>query len=183
MEQKLPIDSKLTAGVAALGLLACAGCAGTEALAAGAMGDAFAAAAGIPQMDAFLPYESQVAPTQAMPIDGEYTISTLGKRVRIDRGRGYAVDPWTHAMTLKIRPNMVVTKDIRQISATEYSGQDLPLLGAATMKVQPDGRISVSIASIPPYNYVLIPTEGSAPTPTPMPIQDNEEADESGWVD
>ncbi len=153
---------RLSTGIAALSLLASAGCAGTEAIAAGPMGDAFAAAAGIPQMDAFLQYETQVPPGEALPIDGDYTISTLGKRIRIDRGRGYALDPWTHAMTLKIRPNMVVSKDFRQISATEYTSQDLPLLGTATMKVQPDGRIAVNVASIPPYSYFLIPVEGSA---------------------
>lgn len=159
---------RLMAGISALSLLASAGCAGTEALAAGPMGDAFAAAAGIPQMDAFLQYETQVPPTEALPIDGDYTISTLGKRIRIDRGRGYALDPWTHAMTLKIRPNMVVSKDFRQISATEYTSQDLPLLGTATMKVQPDGRIAVNVASVPPYSYFLIPVAGSA-TPAPEP--------------
>ena len=174
MRNTLKINPRLGAGIAALGLLASAGCAGTEALAAGPMGDAFAAAAGIPQMDAFLQYESQVPPTQALPIDGDYTISTLGKRIRIDRGRGYAIDPWTHAMTLKIRPNMVVSKDFRQISATEYTAQDLPLLGTATMKVQPDGRIAVSVASIPPYNYFLLPVEGSvAPGAGITPPQNN----------
>lgn len=160
MSAKTEQTPRLFAGIAALGLFATAGCAGTEALAAGPMGDAFAAAAGIPQMDAFLDYETQVPPTEALPIDGDYTISTLGKRIRIDRGRSYALDPWTHAMTLKIRPNMVIGKDFRQISATEYTSQDLPLLGTATMKVQPDGRIAVSVASIPPYKYVLLPVDG-----------------------
>ncbi|MEO1554507.1 MAG: hypothetical protein AAFR82_11305 [Pseudomonadota bacterium] len=166
MSDKTKLTPRVCAGLASLSLFAMAGCAGTEALAAGAMGDAFASAAGIPQMDAFLPYETQVPATEALPIDGDYTISTLGKRVRIDRGRSYALDPWTHAMTLKIRPNMVVGKDFRQISATEYTSQDLPLLGAATMKVQSDGRIAVSVASIPPYNYTLLPTERTtAPDP------------------
>jgi hypothetical protein len=161
MSVKTDSASKLLAGAAALSLLASTGCAGTEAIAAGPMGDAFAAAAGIPQMDAFLEYESQVPPTQALPIDGDYTISTLGKRIRIDRGRSYALDPWTHAMTLKIRPNMVIAKDFRQISATEYTSQDLPLLGTATMKVQPDGRIDVNVASFPPYKYALLPVQGT----------------------
>jgi len=161
MSVKTDLTPRVCAGIAAISLFASAGCAGTEAIAAGAMGDAFAAAAGIPQMDAFLEYETQVPPTEALPIDGDYTISTLGKRIRIDRGRGYALDPWTHAMTLKIRPNMVVSKDFRKISATEYTSQDLPLLGTATMTVQPDGRIAVNVASIPPYSYVLIPVEGS----------------------
>lgn len=174
MEHRKSKTTRWYSGVAALGLLAITGCAGTEAIAAGPMGDAFAAAAGIPQMDAFLPYESQVPPTQALPIDGDYTISTLGKRVRIDRGRSYALDPWTHAMTLKIRPNMVVAKDFRQISATEYTSEDLPLLGTASMTVQPDGRIAVNVASIPPYSYFLLPVEGGA---APAPVDGDRPVD------
>lgn len=175
MRVEIDLTRRVCAGIAALGLVASAGCAGTEALAAGPMGDAFAAAAGIPQMDAFLQYETQVPPTEALPIDGDYTISTLGKRIRIDRGRSYALDPWTHAMTLKIRPNMVVAKDFRQVSATEYTSQDLPLLGTATMKVQPDGRIAVSVASIPPYNYFLLPVEGGV---APEPVRDDPPKDD-----
>ena len=146
------------AGAAAIML---AGCAGTEAIAAGTMGDAFAAAAGIPQMDAFLPYATQVPETEPLSIDGDYKISTLGKTIRIDKGRAYAIDPWTHALTLKIRPNMVVIKDIRQTGARTYTGEDLPLLGTSTMTALPDGRISVSVASIPKYDYVLMPVSGS----------------------
>lgn len=144
-------------GAAALIL---SGCAGTEALAAGTMGDAFAAAAGIPQMDAFLPYSTQVPETEPLAIDGDWKISTLGKTIRIEKGRAYALDPWTHALTLKIRPNMVIIRDIRQTGPNTFTGQDLPLLGASTMTQLPDGRISVSVASIPKYDYFLLPAEG-----------------------
>ena len=164
---------KLGVSITSLAALTVSGCAGTEAIAAGAMGDAFAAAAGIPQMEAFLPYETQVPPTEALAIDGDYKISTLGKTVRIDRGRAYAIDPWTHALTLKIRPNMVVQKDIRQTGPNTYTGEDLPLLGTATMTALPDGRISVSVASIPKYDYVLIPVGGvQMPRDEYAPIED-----------
>lgn len=162
-------------GAAALIL---SGCAGTEAIAAGTMGDAFAAAAGIPQMDAFLPYATQVPETEALEIDGDWKISTLGKTIRIEKGRAYALDPWTHALTLKIRPNMVVIKDIRQTGPTTFTGEDLPLLGTSTMTQLPDGRISVSVASIPKYDYVLLPVDGrqyadngSGSTPQPSDPQ------------
>ncbi|MEM8634868.1 MAG: hypothetical protein AAGF33_07820 [Pseudomonadota bacterium] len=169
----IPNNKKLGASIASLAALAVTGCAGTEAIAAGAMGDAFAAAAGIPQMEAFLPYETQVPPTEPLAIDGDYKISTLGKTIRIDRGRAYAIDPWTHALTLKIRPNMVVQKDIRKTGPNTYTGEDLPLLGTATMTALPDGRISVSVASIPKYDYVLIPVGGpQTPSPEPAPIEE-----------
>lgn len=166
-------NKKLGVSAASLAALVVTGCAGTEAIAAGAMGDAFAAAAGIPQMEAFLPYETQVPPTEPLAIDGDYKISTLGKTIRIDRGRAYAIDPWTHALTLKIRPNMVVQKDIRQTGANTYTGEDLPLLGTATMTALPDGRISVSVASIPKYDYVLIPVGGvQTPIADYEPVED-----------
>lgn len=166
-------NKKLGVSAASLAALALAGCAGTEAIAAGTMGDAFAAAAGIPQMEAFLPYETQVPPTEPLAIDGDYKISTLGKTIRIDRGRAYALDPWTHALTLKIRPNMVVQKDIRQTGANTYTGEDLPLLGTATMTALPDGRIDVKVASIPKYAYMLIPVSGfQTPSADYTPVDD-----------
>lgn len=172
-------NKKLGVSVASLAALAVTGCAGTEAIAAGTMGDAFAAAAGIPQMEAFLPYETQVPPTEPLAIDGDYKISTLGKTVRIDRGRAYAIDPWTHALTLKIRPNMVVQKDIRQTGPTTYTGEDLPLLGTATMTALPDGRIDVTVASIPKYAYVLIPVGGVQTPRTDYPPIEEPDAPEN----
>jgi hypothetical protein len=152
--------------LAGLGLVLVSACAGTEAIAAGTMGDAFAAAAGIPQMDAFLPYAEDVPETEALSIDGDWKISTLGKTIRIDSGRAYALDPWTHAMTLKVRRNMVVMRNIRKIDAETFSGDDLPLMGPATMTQLDDGRLSVTVQSFPPYKYFLIPVSSrAAPDP------------------
>lgn len=151
--------------VCASSALALSGCAGMDAIAAGPMGDMAATAAGIPQTGAFLPNKSAVAPGPRMSIDGTYTISTLGKRITIDRGRAYAVDGWTHAMTLKIMPDMVTTRNIMQVDETTYTGDDLPMLGKATMTVQPDGRIATVIAGMIPYRYVLIPAENYADAP------------------
>lgn len=146
-------------------MLVLTGCAGMDAIAAGPMGDMAATAAGIPQTGAFLPNKSAVAPGPRMDIDGTYTISTLGKRITIDRGRGYAVDGWTHALTLKIRPDMVTMRNIVQIDNTTYAGDDLPLLGKATLKVQPDGSIATVVAGMIPYRYTLLPVAVYAHSP------------------
>lgn len=158
--------------------LTLAGCAGMDAMAAGPMGDMAATAAGIPQTGAFLPNKSAVAPGQRMDIDGTYTISTLGKRITIDRGRGYAVDGWTHALTLKIRPDMVTMRNIMQIDDTTYAGDDLPLLGKATLKVQPDGSIATVVAGMIPYRYTLIPAASYNDRPADdYPPEDDYEED------
>lgn len=159
----------LLAAASTGGILVLTGCAGMDAMAAGPMGDMAATAAGIPQTTAFLPNKSAVAPGPRMDIDGTYTISTLGKRITIDRGRGYAVDGWTHALTLKIQPDMVTMRNITQIDETTYAGDDLPLLGKATLKVQPDGSIATVVAGMIPYRYTLIPTSGY----NQRPIGDN----------
>ena len=74
---------------------------------------AFGQTGQIPQIPAFLPMMTAVPVTQAQPIDGIWTISSLGKRIRIEGGRAYAVDPWVHMFVLKIQPGMVVIKDIQ----------------------------------------------------------------------
>lgn len=171
---------ELSAAGAALMLLSVGGCAGMDAMAAGPMGDAFAAASGIPQMQAFLPYAHNVPQTGALEIDGDYTISTLGKSVRFEGGRAFALAPWTHALTLKIQPNMVVIQNIRQTGSGTYVGDDLPLMGPATMTVMPDGQIAVSVDAMVDYQYVLIPeTSASSPDykpPSPPPA----DAEETG---
>lgn len=132
-------------------------CAATDAITTGPMGDAFASAVGIPQMDAFLPYAAQVPPSESLPIDGDWTVSTIGKTIRIEGGRAIAIDPWTHAMTLKVRPNMVVMRDIKQISDTHYTAYNLPIPGETELIRQPDGTIAATVNGIPRYQFVLIP--------------------------
>ncbi|MEQ3747147.1 MAG: hypothetical protein ABNH53_13055 [Henriciella sp.] len=168
----------ILASASALGAVLLTGCAGMDAIAAGPMGDMAATAAGIPQTGAFLPNKSAVAPGPRMDIDGTYTISTLGKRITIDRGRGYAVDGWTHAFTLKIRPDMVTIRNIMKIDDTTYAGDDLPLLGKSTMKVQPDGSIATVVSGMIPYRYTLIPTE-----PRPVPASDPSVNEPTGGQD
>jgi hypothetical protein len=112
----------------------------------------------IPQVPAFLPIVTDVPMTQRLPIDGEWVISTIHKRIRIEGGRAYALDPWVHLFVLKIEPLMVVLKDMQRTSPGQYTGQDLPLLGKFTASIAPDGSLSVSVAgAMGPARYSLIP--------------------------
>lgn len=167
-----------------LGLLSATGCAAGTSLAAGGMGDAFAQAAGIPQMNAFLPNKATVAATERMDIDGVYMISTIGKAIRIERGRAYAVDSWLHMLTLKVQPDMVVMRNIQQTGPTTYVADDLPLMGKADMTVSPDGAIAVTVAgSVGPAQYVLVPAAGTTPAPSPDYGDDIEDTPDEDLAD
>jgi hypothetical protein len=148
--------------------------------------EAVAQAAGIPQVNAFLPDKYAVAETEALPIDGVWMISTIGKRIRIERGRAYAVDSWLHFFTLKVQPDMVVLRNFQRTSAGHYAADDLPLLGPAQFRLTPDGNLSATVQGVlGPAFYVLVKREvdddaalqaelaamvgGGAPTPLPPP--------------
>jgi hypothetical protein len=114
----------------------------------------------IPQIPAFLPTMDQVTPSQAMPLDGTWLISSNRKRIRIEAGRAYAVDSWLHLFVLKIEPSMVVIKNILPTGPGVYSGEDLPLMGKWTAKSQADRSLSVSVAgTLGPVNYKLTPMQ------------------------
>lgn len=112
----------------------------------------------IPQIPAFLPNAASVPQTKQYPIDGEWMINDIGKRIRIERGRAYAVDPWVHLFVLKIQPLMVVSKDWRRVGKGQYTGEDLPLMGKFNATLTPDGNMNVSIAgALGPVNLTFSP--------------------------
>lgn len=55
---------------------------------------------------AFLPMADSVPRSESLDIDGIWRINTLGKRIRIEDGRAYAVDDWLHLFTLHVQPNI-----------------------------------------------------------------------------
>jgi hypothetical protein len=111
----------------------------------------------IPQIPAFLPSVNQVPATKPSPIDGTWIIDAIGKTVRIQSGRAYAVDGWLHLFVLKISPGMVVIKNVSRTRPGEYSGDDLPLMGKWTARIQPNRQLAVSVASAIPANYTMTP--------------------------
>lgn len=128
------------------------------------MSDAIAEAAGIPNIPAFLPDKYSVARSEALPIDGVWLISTIKKKIRIEQGRAYAVDPWLHMLVLKVQPDMVVMQNFRRSDAGTYQADDLPLLGPATMKLNGEGNLDVSVqGKLGPVRYGLVRLEAQYP--------------------
>lgn len=156
-------------------LLSLGGC----ATAAGGMGEAMAVAAGVPVMDGFLPYSTAVPATAPMAIDGTYAISTIGKRIRIEGGRAYAVDGWLHMMSLRIKPGMVVMRNFTETGNGTYQADDLPLMGRATLSEMPNGSLQVSIKGTIPAQYVLVPAGQQGGPPPAPPEYDYEEPPEA----
>jgi len=117
-------------------------------------------AAGIPQIPAFLPDKYSIEETAALPIDGVWSISTINKKIRIERGRAFAVDPWLHMFVLKIQPDMVVLQNFQRTAAGKFTADDLPLVGPATFSLRPDGNMDVTVnGSLGPISYKLIKRE------------------------
>ena len=114
----------------------------------------------IPQIPAFLPTADQVPAAQPMPLDGTWLVNTIRKKIRIEGGRAYAVDPWVHMFVLKVEPGMVVLRDIAPAAPGKYTGSDLPLMGQLTATVQPDRSLAVSVqGALMPVQYQLIPVQ------------------------
>ncbi|MCP5368362.1 MAG: hypothetical protein H6907_09865 [Hyphomicrobiales bacterium] len=125
-----------------------------------ALGVALAPAPASAQVPAFLPMKDAVEPGPVLPTDGVWTISTIGKRIRIEAGRAYAVDPWLHLFVLQVQPDMVVLRNFRQAGPGTFTADDLPLLGPATFRLTSDGRLNATVqGSLGPVGYVLIPQQ------------------------
>ncbi|MEO1020050.1 MAG: hypothetical protein AAFY56_20520 [Pseudomonadota bacterium] len=157
MFEKINTRHCIVGAFAASALFTMGGCATGTALAAGPAGEMAMAAAGVPQFQAFLPNKAAVPATTEMDIDGIWTISTIGKRIRIDRGRAYAVDPWLHMLSLKVQPDMVVMRNIAPNGDGAYIGDDLPLMGKATLIENSSGGLNVTVqGALGPASYQLI---------------------------
>jgi hypothetical protein len=112
----------------------------------------------IPEIPAFLPDVASVPASQSTPIDGEWRIDSIRKRIRIEDGRAYAIDPWFHLFTLRIQPRMVVISDISRTGTRTYTGQDLPLVGHWNAQLMPDGTLVANVAGVlGPARYTLSP--------------------------
>lgn len=112
----------------------------------------------IPQIPAFLPMAMDVPISKRMPIDGEWMINDIRKRIRIEGGRAYAVDSWLHLFVLKVQPMMVVSQDWRRTAPGKYAGKDLPLMGEFSATLAANGYLSVRVAGMfGPVNLTFSP--------------------------
>ncbi|MCZ4303908.1 hypothetical protein O4G98_04115 [Zoogloeaceae bacterium G21618-S1] len=102
----------------------------------------------LPQIPAFLPTSASVPAGAAMDIDGEWMIDAIGKRIRIEGGRAYAVDPWLHMFVLQVQPGMVVIQNIQRVGDGRYVGDDLPLIGRFEALRDASGALNVTVASV-----------------------------------
>ena len=92
-----------------------------------------------------------------LPIDGIWRISTNNKRIRIERGRAFAVDGWNHVLLFRVEPEQVTMTDIRRDEPGLYLGRDILLGGDARMSLREDGNLDVSVATFPfPAKFALI---------------------------
>lgn len=106
---------------------------------------------------AILPDRYAVEQGNSLPIDGIWTISSIKKRIRIEKGRAFVLDGWVHALIFDIRPDMVVLKDFTRTKAGQFSAYDLPLNGKAKMTLRPDGNLDVKVKTFPfPITYTLV---------------------------
>ncbi len=100
-------------------------------------------------------YGVDIGPRQ--PIDGIWRISTNDKRLRIERGRAFAVDGWNHALLFRVEPEQVTMVDIRRDEDGAYLGRDILLNGDAKMTLRDDGNLDVTVGTFPfPVSFVLI---------------------------
>lgn len=132
----------------------------TALFALGITGAARAQTMQMPEVNAFLPSVVEVAPSDPAMIDGLWKISSIGKLIRIDRGRAYAIDGWTHMFILKIRPGMVVIQNIRETADGAFSGDDLPLQGPFKAQLTGDRILDVTVqGALGEVRYQLIPQQ------------------------
>ncbi|MCK0129362.1 hypothetical protein [Erythrobacter sp. F6033] len=131
------------------------------------------------QVPAFLPMVEEVEKGEATTADGTYIVSTINKRITIENGRAYVVDPWTHALILKVKPGMVTLRNFRQTGANTFEADDLPMMGKVVFNRQPDGTLEGIVkGALGEAKYNLVPAEltiapvddGQNVIPPPEPV-------------
>ena len=110
----------------------------------------------MPEINAFLPKVVDVKPGEPSALDGLWTISSIDKNVRIDRGRIYAIDSWNHMLVLKVKPGMVVIKDVEEQDIGVYSGYDMPLTGEWRAELTGDRILDCRVGKA---RYQMIPQQ------------------------
>lgn len=122
------------------------------------------------QMAAMLPTADSVEPAAPTDADGTYMVSTINKRITIDRGRAYVVDPWTHALVFRVQRGMVTLQNFRQTGPDQFEADDLPMMGKVVFTRQPNGTLQgVVQGAFGEAKYALVPANysgGPAPDPS-----------------
>ncbi|GMN04562.1 hypothetical protein [Erythrobacter sp. MTPC3] len=124
---------------------------------------------GASQAQAQLPDVASVAPGEATDADGTYVVSTINKRITIENGRAYVIDPWTQALIFRIKSGMVTLQNFRQTGPDTFEADDLPMMGKVVFNRQPNGTLQgVVQGAFGEAKYALVPTDyatiGDAPS-------------------
>ncbi|MEL7320195.1 MAG: caspase family protein, partial [Pseudomonadota bacterium] len=108
-------------------------------------------------LGAALPNRYAIDLADPLPIDGIWRISTNNKRLRIERGRAFAVDGWNHAVVFKVKPEQVTMVNVREAEPGRWLGRDILLNGDAEMTLRKDGNLDVKVKLFPfPAKFQLI---------------------------
>jgi len=114
---------------------------------------------GATSAQAQLPDVASVAPGEATDADGTYVVSTINKRITIENGRAYVIDPWTQALIFRIQPGMVTLQNFRQTGPDTFEADDLPMMGKVVFNRQPNGTLQgVVQGAFGEAKYALVPT-------------------------
>lgn len=114
---------------------------------------------GATSAQAQLPDVASVAPGEATDADGTYVVSTINKRITIENGRAYVIDPWTQALIFRIQPGMVTLQNFRQTGPDTYEADDLPMMGKVVFNRQPNGTLQGVVKGVfGEAKYALVPT-------------------------
>lgn len=108
-------------------------------------------------LGAALPNRYAVDLADPLPIDGVWRLSTNGKRMRIERGRAFAIDGWNFGLVFKVKPEQVTMVNLRESEPGVYEGRDLLLNGDSRLTLRADGNLDVRIGTFPfPTKFVMI---------------------------
>lgn len=125
-------------------------------------------------LGAALPDRYAVDLAEPLAIDGIWRISTNNKRLRIERGRAFAVDGWNHALLFKVKPDQVTTINLREAEPGRWLGRDILLNGDTELALREDGDLDVTVALFPfPARFKLLREGLDNPDALPAPARDD----------
>ena len=86
-----------------------------------------------------LPHYSEVAEGDEMLIDGTWLINTNKSRIKISKGRAYAIDSW-QVFFATVEPEKTALKNIVYLGQGNFKGEDLTLSGNFNAKIQANAK-------------------------------------------
>ncbi|MGE3690019.1 MAG: RICIN domain-containing protein [Novosphingobium sp.] len=117
----------------------------------------------IAQNVAQLPVFGEVEPAEALEIDGIWKVVGLGKRVLIEKGHSYVLDPWVHLFTVKVDKGQVVSTSITRAGPRTFSAYDNLLQQRMIWRVNADRSISASGSGFLAPSFRMEPVELARP--------------------